>query len=124
MARPEPLRILLSMRNFWYVRVFESVVRSIAARGHQIHLLTGHDPDPTGAWTDYVRFVQPAYAEAPILRDRAHAVLRPLLKRTLRAAERAVPPAPELAAADKQRQAWKATVAKDSRRLIHSSSES
>jgi hypothetical protein len=154
MARPERLRILLSMRNFWYVRVFESVVRSLAARGHQIHLLIGHDPDPTGQWTpaadalvasapnitmalakrsiddewldlrlmlrlgsDYVRFVQPAYADAPILRDRARdrvpetirriadyqgpgqLLTRPILRKTLRLAERAVPPAPELAAA-------------------------
>ena len=154
MARPEPLRILLSMRNFWYVRIFESVVRSLADRGHQIHLLIGHDPDPTGQWTpsaealvasspnitmafanrsiddrwldlrlmlrlgsDYVRFVQPDYASAPILRDRArdrvpavvrtladyegpgHVVLRPLLKKGLRAAERAVPPSPDLEAA-------------------------
>jgi hypothetical protein len=151
MDRPEPLRILLSMRNFWYVRIFESVVRMLAARGHEIHLLIGHDPDPTGQWTpsadalvasspnitmafahrsiddawldlrlmqrlgsDYVRFVQPEYASAPILRERArdrvpesirkladyegvgHSVLRPLLKAALRAAERAVPPAPEL----------------------------
>jgi hypothetical protein len=151
MDRPEPLRILLSMRNFWYVRIFESVVRMLAARGHQIHLLIGHDPDPTGQWTpsadalvasspnitmafahrsvddewldlrlmqrlgsDYVRFVQPEYGSAPILRERArdrvpesirkladyegvgHSLLRPLLKAALRAAERAVPPAPEL----------------------------
>ena len=151
MDRPRPLRILLSMRNFWYVRIFESVVRMLAARGHQIHLLIGHDPDPTGQWTpsadalvasspnitmafahrsiddewldlrlmqrlgsDYVRFVQPEYASAPILRDRArdrvpesiraladyagigHGWVRPVLKTTLRAAERAVPPAPEL----------------------------
>jgi hypothetical protein len=108
MDRPDPLRILLSMRNFWYVRIFESVVRALTARGHQIHLLVGHDPDPTGQWTasadalvasspnitlafahrsiddgwldlrlmqrlgsDYVRFVQPDYASAPILRERA-----------------------------------------------------
>jgi hypothetical protein len=151
MDKPEPLRILLSMRNFWYVRIFESVVRTLAARGHQIHLLVGHDPDPTGQWTpsadaliasspnitmafarrsiddewldlrlmqrlgsDYVRFVQPEYAGAPILRERArdrvpesiltladyegvgHSLLRPLLKTALRAAERAVPPAPEV----------------------------
>jgi hypothetical protein len=151
MDRPSPLRILLSMRNFWYVRIFESVVRMLAARGHQIHLLIGHDPDPTGQWTpaadalvasspnitmtfahrsiddewldlrlmqrlgsDYVRFVQPEYASAPILRDRArdrvpgsiraladyegigHRWVRPLLQTALRAAERAVPPAPEL----------------------------
>ena len=51
MGRPERLRILLSMRNFWYVRIFESVVRTLAARGHHIHLLIGHDPDPTGQWT-------------------------------------------------------------------------
>src|SRR5689334_6804391 len=51
MDRPKPLRILLSMRNFWYVRIFESVVQMLAARGHQIHLLIGHDPDPTGQWT-------------------------------------------------------------------------
>ena len=51
MDRPEPRRVLLSMRNFWYVRIFESVVRTLAARGHQIHLLVGHDPDPTGHWT-------------------------------------------------------------------------
>lgn len=139
------------MRNFWYVRIFESVVRALAARGHYIHLLIGHDPDPTGQWTpsadalvaaspnitmtfahrsiddrwldlrlmlrlgsDYTRFVRPEYAGAPILRERArdrvpesirkladfegigHQVVRPLLSTGLRAAERAVPPAPEL----------------------------
>lgn len=51
MAKSEPLRILLSMRNFWYVRIFESVVRALAARGHRVHILIGHDPDPTGHWT-------------------------------------------------------------------------
>jgi hypothetical protein len=151
MNKPEPLRILLSMRNFWYVRIFESVVRTLAARGHQIHLLIGHDPDPTGQWTpsadalvasspkitmafarrsiddewldlrlmlrlgsDYVRFVQPEYARAPILRERArdrvpasirsladyegpgYGLLRLFLRMGLGAAERAIPPAPEL----------------------------
>ena len=51
MDKPEPLRILLSMRNFWYVRIFESVVRALAARDHRVHILVGHDPDPTGQWT-------------------------------------------------------------------------
>jgi hypothetical protein len=151
MNRPEPRRVLLSMRNFWYVRIFESVVRTLAARGHQIHLLVGHDPDPTGHWTasadalvasspnitmafarrsiddewldlrlmlrlgsDYLRFVQPEYASAPILRERARdrvpetlrrladyegpgdGLLRPVLRTALRAAERAIPPSPEL----------------------------
>jgi hypothetical protein len=154
MARPERLRILLSMRNFWYVRIFDSVVRTLAGRGHQIHLLIGHDPDPTGQWTpsaealvaaspkitmafahrsigdewldlrlmlrlgsDYVRFVMPEYASAPILRERArdrvpdlirkladyegtgHRLLRAVMKKALRIAERAVPPAPELESA-------------------------
>ncbi len=139
------------MRNFWYVRIFESVVRRLAERGHQIHLLIGHDPDPTGQWTpsadalaasspnitmafahrsiddrwldlrmmlrlggDYVRFVQPEYDAAPILRERARDRVpemirnaadydgparygvRRLLRASLRAAERVLPPAPEL----------------------------
>jgi hypothetical protein len=151
MAKPERLRILLSMRNFWYVRIFESVVRTLAERGHQIHLLIGHDPDPTGQWTssaealvasspditmafanrsiddrwldlrmmlrlgaDYVRFVQPEYDTAPILRERARDRVPDLVRRVadyegrgcrivrrtlptgLRIAERALPPAPEL----------------------------
>jgi hypothetical protein len=151
MAKPDRLRILLSMRNFWYVRIFESVVRRLAERGHQIHLLIGHDPDPTGQWTasadalvaaspnitmafahrsiddrwldlrmmlrlgaDYARFVQPQYEAAPILRERARDrvpelmrnaadyagparyAVRSLLRASLRAAERALPPAPEL----------------------------
>ncbi len=33
-----PLRILFSMRNFWYVRIFESVVRDLARRGHVVHI--------------------------------------------------------------------------------------
>ncbi|MEQ1574546.1 MAG: hypothetical protein ABL993_09900 [Vicinamibacterales bacterium] len=146
MATPDALRILLSMRNFWYVRVFESVVRALAARGHQVHILVGHDPDPTHQWTpaadalvasspnitmsharrsiddgwldlrlmlrlgsDYLRFLQPQYAAAPILALRArsrvpdrvralaeydgpgHRLLRRLMRRALRAAERAIP---------------------------------
>jgi hypothetical protein len=34
-----PLRILFAMRNFWYVKLFESVVRELAARGHRVHVL-------------------------------------------------------------------------------------
>ena len=64
--------------------------------------------------SDYARFVLPEYDEAPILRDRArdrvpeyirnaadyegagHQVLRGALRKGLRIAERALPPAPEL----------------------------
>jgi hypothetical protein len=35
----EPLRILFSMRNYWYVRHFEGVIRGLAARGHRVHLV-------------------------------------------------------------------------------------
>ena len=34
-----PLRILFSMRNFWYVKLFDSVIRELASRGHHIHIL-------------------------------------------------------------------------------------
>ena len=33
------LRILFSMRNFWYVKLFEAVVRELASRGHAVHVL-------------------------------------------------------------------------------------
>jgi hypothetical protein len=33
------LRILFSMRNYWYVRHFEPVIRELGARGHAVHLL-------------------------------------------------------------------------------------
>jgi len=33
------LRVLFSMRNFWYVRIFEAVIRELAARGHAVHIL-------------------------------------------------------------------------------------
>jgi len=39
------------MRNFWYVRIFESVIRALAVRGHSIHILAEHDPDPVPQWT-------------------------------------------------------------------------
>ena len=32
-AATRPLRILFSMRNFWYVRIFEPVIRSLLAAG-------------------------------------------------------------------------------------------
>ena len=31
--------MLFSMRNFWYVRIFEPVIRELAARGHAVHIL-------------------------------------------------------------------------------------
>jgi hypothetical protein len=33
------LRILFSMRNFWYVKLFDSAIRELAARGHHVHIL-------------------------------------------------------------------------------------
>lgn len=34
------MRVLFSTRNFWYLRIFEPVVRVLAARGHQVHVLS------------------------------------------------------------------------------------
>ena len=45
------LRILFSMRNCWYVRIFESVIRGLASQGHLVHILAEHDPDPVPQWT-------------------------------------------------------------------------
>jgi hypothetical protein len=44
MARPEPLmKILFLARHFTYFRNFESVLRDLASRGHQLHLAVEHD---------------------------------------------------------------------------------
>jgi hypothetical protein len=42
------------MRNLWYVRIFESVVRELAARGHLIHLLAerGEQNDLARDWNE------------------------------------------------------------------------
>lgn len=46
------LRVLFSMGNFWYVRLFESVIRELAERGHSVHLVgSGEGKEPDGQWT-------------------------------------------------------------------------
>lgn len=49
-----PRRILFSMRNLWYVRIFESLIRSLAARGHHVHILAerGEQKDVARDWND------------------------------------------------------------------------
>jgi hypothetical protein len=51
-AGPTPLRILFSMRNFWYVKLFESVVVELASRGHAVHILAerGERHEHTREW--------------------------------------------------------------------------
>lgn len=53
-ARPKPLRILFSMRNFWYVKLFDSVIRELASRGHDVHILAerGETNDRAKDWND------------------------------------------------------------------------
>ncbi len=153
MATPEEprrLRILFSMRNFWFVKLYESVLRELAARGHQVHILAdgqgGPDAAVSGPWQravttladecpgitfslaprteediwidlrmmvrfglDYIRYLDPVYAGAPILEARAvgrtppgivrlsrtrlarTAIGRRLLGGALRTLERAIP---------------------------------
>ena len=44
MARPDPLmKILFLARHFTYFRNFESVLRDLASRGHQLHLAVEQD---------------------------------------------------------------------------------
>jgi hypothetical protein len=105
-----PLRILFAMRNFWYVKLFDSVVRELATRGHHVHVLAERGernesarewneaaaalaaahPTVTFGWAprpvdddwadlrvmtrlglDHLRFLEPQYAEAPMLGARA-----------------------------------------------------
>lgn len=111
---PRPLRVLFSMRNFWYVKLYTSVIRGLAARGHQVHILaergkhnevsidwndaaealSREHPNITFAWApprlddddwvdmrvltrvirlglDYLRFLEPEYADARMLAARA-----------------------------------------------------
>ena len=41
-AKAGPLRILFSMRNFWYVKLFDSVIRELASRGITSLVVTTH----------------------------------------------------------------------------------
>ena len=147
--------MLFSMRNFWYVRIFESVIRELARRGHAVHIcaeqgegkarardwneaasaLSHESSHITFEWTprhieddwvdlrvmvhlglDYLRFLEPEYANAPVLGARARERTPPFLVRlanlpllrtrtglgllawALRIAERAMPFDAELAA--------------------------
>lgn len=48
-----PLRILFSMRNYWYVRHFAPVIRGLAERGHAVHLLAERAVnDQANDWSD------------------------------------------------------------------------
>jgi hypothetical protein len=142
------MRILFSTRNFWYVRIFEPVLRVLAERGHEVHILAergerkelaeqwnaamatlaSEHPNITFAWAplrieddwidlrlmirlgiDHLRFLEPAYANAPKLAERARTrtpqlvvrlaeapilrtrAARRLMGMMLRAAERAMP---------------------------------
>jgi hypothetical protein len=50
----QALRILFSMRNFWYVKLFDSVIRELAARGHFVHILAerGEHNDRARDWNE------------------------------------------------------------------------
>ena len=39
------MKILFSVRNFWFVRFFDSVLRRLAENGHSIHILAEQDVD-------------------------------------------------------------------------------
>jgi hypothetical protein len=53
-AGGRPLRILFSMRNFWYVKLFESVVRELASRGHRVRILAerGENNERSRDWNE------------------------------------------------------------------------
>jgi hypothetical protein len=149
------MRILFSARNFWYVRLFEPVLRALAERGHSVHVLAergernelaqqwnaamaalaSENPNITFAWApmrveddwidlrvmirlgiDHLRFLEPDYANAPKLAERARTRTPPMIVRladapllrtkfgrrligkALRAGEQAMPIDPDVAA--------------------------
>jgi hypothetical protein len=51
---PLKLRILFSMRNFWYIKLFSSAIAELASRGHAVHLLAerGEHKATTRDWND------------------------------------------------------------------------
>lgn len=157
-----PLRILFAMRNFWYVKLFDSVVRELATRGHSVHVLAERGernesarewndaaaalaaahPTVTFGWAprpvdddwadlrvmtrlglDHLRFLEPGYAEAPMLGARARRRTPPglvraadlpllrtgpgrrLMAAALRTVERAIPTGAPLADAIEQARA-------------------
>jgi hypothetical protein len=59
----KPLRILFSMRNFWYVKLFESVVVELAARGHAVHILAerGERHEHTRDWNHAAAVLAESY---------------------------------------------------------------
>ncbi len=60
---PHPLRVLFSMRNFWYVRIFEPVLRRLADRGHHVHILAERPERPENAaeWREAADALAAAY---------------------------------------------------------------
>jgi hypothetical protein len=113
--RLHDMKILFFVHHLGSFRMYESVVRSLAARGHDIQLLIGrsdnlgwaraldelvaaypavrHQPfEPPSdtvwfeagktirLWADYLRYLEPAYAETPKLRRRAGELLPPALR--------------------------------------------
>ncbi len=61
---PGRLRILFSMRNFWYVKLFESVIRELAGRGHHVHILAerGAHNERSRDWNDAAAALADAHA--------------------------------------------------------------
>ena len=60
-----PLRILFSMRNFWYVKLFDSVIKELAARGHHVHILAerGEHNEVARDWNDAAAALAREYPE-------------------------------------------------------------
>jgi len=53
-------RILFSVRNLWYLKFYDSVIRSLAARGHDVRIVADlHDPPERTALVDALRAEYP-----------------------------------------------------------------
>ena len=49
-----PVNVLFSMRNFWYIKMYESVLRQLAKRGHTVHVVAdqGVEGERAAEWNE------------------------------------------------------------------------
>ena len=110
------MRVVFSVRNFWYLKFFDRVIDELVRRGHHVHVTAERErhwkeameqlarehpsisftttPRVATTWLDlsvrlrrtidFVRFLTPAFAAAPVLRLRAEARAPDFVRRCMR----------------------------------------
>ncbi len=110
------MRVVFSVRNFWYLKFFDRVIHELVRRDHHVHVTAERQyhwkeameqlarehpsisfsttPRVATTWLDlsvrlrrtidFVRFLTPAFAAAPVLRQRAEARAPDFVRRCMR----------------------------------------